>query len=249
MSIDRKVWLQTFDGINFPPWPCPTCGRGLLGLTENSYSEGQTVDHTQSGQFGDSGIKSSHGVFTAQLHCMNQVCNENVVTCGTYSYSSSSAKMIPINKTFELQFLLPSPYIFPIPNTCPESIASEVRRAFSLFWFDANSSGNRIRVSIELLLDHLKVKKRTIKNHKYHLLSLHDRIIEFHPTNPDLGEKLLAIKWIGNYSSHTQKINKENLLDDFELIQYVLEEIFGQSRKKLSAMARTINKRKGLPKT
>ncbi len=249
MSIDRKVWLQTFDGIIFPPWPCPTCGRGHLELTENSYSEDQAVDLAQSGQFGDSGIKSSYGVFTAHLHCMNQVCNEKAITCGTYSSSSSLEKMVPKNKIFELQFLHPSPYIFPIPNACPEIIASEVRRAFSLFWFDANSSGNRIRVSIELLLDHLRVKKRTKGNHKYHLLSLNDRIIEFHPTNPDIGEKLLAIKWIGNYGSHTQKISKENLLDDFELIQYVLEEIFGQSRKKLSAKARAINRRKGLPKT
>ena len=249
MPVDRTMWTLPFVKNRFPPWPCSKCGRGTLVLHDSMYRQEETAESINCRSDSDQEPEWIHGLFTAHLHCANPDCKEIVVPCGTYHTSESvdtESGDVEYSEVLEPKFLSPAPDIFRIPANCPEAITSEIRKAFALFWSDSNAAGNRVRAAVELLLDHLKIRRReSKKNGKYHKLTLHDRILEFHPKNPDLGEQLLAIKWLGNVGSHTTDLKKDDLIDDFEMLQFVLGELFEQTRKRLSTMARKIIRKKG----
>ena len=103
-------------------------------------------------------------------------------------------------------------------------------------------------------MDHLKVKKsRKTKKGKLERLSLHARIELFANKNPkknpnknaDVGEKLLAIKWLGNTGSHSDTLKHEDVLDAFELFSHALDEIFEETSVRLKKLSSSINRNKG----
>ncbi len=80
-------------------------------------------------------------------------------------------------------------------------------------------------------MDHMKVSKQiTTKRGKSQDLALHARIELFAKTSPDVGSKLLAIKWIGNSGSHSDQLQSEDILDVFDLLSYAFGEIFEKNQ-------------------
>jgi hypothetical protein len=249
MSIDRNIWILPFVKERFPPWPCPHCNGGKLLLNQDTFREEEAIESIQDRNHEAWEPEWIHGLFTAYLYCSNPNCREKAVVCGSYKVSGwfdPDTGEHDFAEVLEPDFICSSPDLFIISKTCPEDIKLEIRKAFSLYWSDLDAAGNRVRTVVELLLDHLKVRKRERKkNGKYRHLSLHDRILEFHPKNPDIGEKLLAIKWLGNVGSHGNGLSKDDLIDDFEMIQFVFEELFERTRERLSTMAKKIIRKKG----
>lgn len=247
MPIDRNIWILPFVKERFPPWPCPHCNGGILLLNQETFREEEAIESIQDRNQEAWEPEWIHGLFTAHLHCSN--CREIAVVCGSYKnlgWFDPDTGEDHFAKVLEPDFICPTPDLFIIPKTCPEDIKLEFRKAFSLYWSDLDAAGNRVRTVVELLLNHLKVRKRErTKKGKYRHLSLHDRILEFHPKNPDIGEKLLAIKWLGNIGSHGNGLSKDDLIDDFEMIQFVFEELFERTRDRLSTMAKNIIRKKG----
>ncbi len=241
MEIDRKTWTESFPKAEFPPWPCPGCAHGTLIVDMESFITGETAESISCDGFFEES-------FACHMKCTYPECKGRVVVCGaSFPMVLNDSVEGIMNVDFcRPTYIYPTPHIFPIPSKCPENITGEVIKAFSLYWCDTNAAGNRVRACIELLMDHLKIKKRRLtKIRKYCSISLHDRILDFHPQNPDIGEQLLAIKWIGNTGSHSSDLTKDDLIDDFEMLQFVLDDIFELKRKRLKAMAKGINKNKG----
>jgi len=249
MSIERNMWILPFVKERFPPWPCAICGQGMLLLQKGTYRQEETAESKNKRNHDAWEPEWVHGLFTAHLHCSNPNCNERAVVCGRFKVSEwmdQESGDIDLCEVLEPNFISPAPDVFLIPNRCPEEIKFQIRKAFELYWSDLDAAGNCLQTAVELPLDHLKIRRRQRKkNGKYHNLSLHDRILEFHPKNPDLGEQLLAIKWLGNVGSHRNGLKKDDLIDDFEMLQFVLEELFEKTRKRLSRIAKRIIKRKG----
>lgn len=249
MPIDRNIWILPFVKERFPPWPCPHCNGGILLLNQETFREEETIESIQDRNQEAWEPEWIHGLFTAHLRCSNTNCREIAVVCGSYKnlgWFDPDTGEDDFAKVLEPDFICPTPDLFIIPKTCPEDIKLEFRKAFSLYWSDLDAAGNRVRTVVELLLNYLKVRKRErTKKGKYRHLSLHDRILEFHPKNPDIGEKLLAIKWLGNIGSHGNGLSKDDLIDDFEMIQFVFEELFERTRDRLSTMAKNIIRKKG----
>ena len=77
------------------------------------------------------------------------------------------------------------------------------------------------------------------KHNKRKLLPLHDRIIKFKPKNAAAAETLLAIKWLGNESSHaaTAGLVFEDLLDAYELFEHAIDQIYVKRDKKMLKLA------------
>ena len=135
-------------------------------------------------------------------------------------------------------------------DPCPADIKDEVRAASSLYWSDVSASANRIRTAVEKILDHKKIKRskkiQSGKNAgKNRRLSLHERIELFKQKDSDLAATMLAIKWLGNAGSHTSDLNEKDLLDAFELLEHVIEELFVEKLKKIRSITKKINKKKG----
>ena len=55
---------------------------------------------------------------------------------------------------------------------------------------------------------------------------------------------MLSIKWIGNYGSHSFSISKSDLLDAYEMMNAILDDLYDNYAKKLSELSRTINENK-----
>lgn len=125
-----------------------------------------------------------------------------------------------------------------IPSGCPESVSAEVLKASSLIWCSPSSSGNKIRVAVERLMD-----AQGVPNAR----DLHVRIKNFSTTHQDVVDKLLAIKCIGNIGSHSDNLELVDVLDAFELLEYCLDELYEGRSARLKALAASINTHKGPP--
>jgi hypothetical protein len=151
-----------------------------------------------------------------------------------------------VDKALDPLFFYPTVPIFQIPADVPAEIAEQLRQSFSLFWSNPNAAANSLRVAVEAMMDFRHVRKTTVNaNGKRVHLTLHSRIVEFKNSKADLGEKLMAIKWLGNSGSHLTGISKKRLYDGYRLVHYVIEEMFEDKKRNLDKLAKTIIRRKG----
>ena len=53
----------------------------------------------------------------------------------------------------------------------------------------------------------------------------------------------MALKWLGNTGSHGSKVNVEDLLDAFEILEHTLSEIIENKSKKIATLAVNLTKK------
>lgn len=243
MAIEHDFWTNSFNEASFPPWPCPSCGRHSLSITPNSLSLAETRDSREAHSNPDWDYDWREDRFVCLLTC--QRCNQVCSVAGTtrYEYGGES-----ITRELEPRFVDPAPDIFRISNTCPSRAAQELRAAFALFWNDPNAALNRVRASLEALLDSEKVQRKAkTKKGDFRPLSLHQRIEKFLPKDVSTQKKMLAVKWLGNVGSH-EGATRIQLLEAFELVENLLEILVDKRPQRLDRKAREITRRKGKPK-
>jgi len=218
----RKI---TFSKESIPNWNCPICKKGLLKLIEDKFNFYET-------EFS----KSEHDeeywepdfirfVFNGILKC--SACEELVVFLGDgqvenmeYSDHNSGEHFEASYYIFQPRYFYPPLQIFNIIEKCPSEVEKKINESFGLFWSDLPSCANKIRTSLEMIMNQQKVKKLIISKTKKTPLSLHSRIEEFKHTKPDVANYLLAIKWIGNAGSHIEKLERIDLLDAYVLLEH-----------------------------
>ena len=62
----------------------------------------------------------------------------------------------------------------------------------------------------------------------------------------DLSDRLLAIKWLGNFGSHgSEKITIDDVLDAYEIMEDVLHEVYPDRGRNVSKLTKEINRKKG----
>lgn len=61
--------------------------------------------------------------------------------------------------------------------------------------------------------------------------------------NAILGGHLMALKWLGNAGSHDGSLNKDDLLDAFEVLDHVLAEIIDERSERVAALAAAMAKK------
>jgi len=83
------------------------------------------------------------------------------------------------------------------------------------------------------------------KKGKERAYDLHARIEMFRPTASHLGDKILAVKWLGNSGSHLTGLKREDVIKAYEMYSYVLEELFDKRTETLTKMAKRINRKRG----
>jgi hypothetical protein len=237
MTFNRKTWLN---------WktrkPCPTCESGLLiPQKSGGFIQSETEESKEMNSYG--GYYYTEYVFSLHLVCSN--CDETVVVSGQRSEENyPSDEDQGIQSSVVPTSFYPDPKIIHIPKTCPKSVKKTLNESFGLYWLDISSCANKIRISIEVLLNELKVNKTENTSSGRKNLSLHQRILLYKTINPGVANYLLAIKWIGNAGSHYSEIKKENLLDAFELLEYSLELLYNDKQKKLDKLSKEINKKR-----
>jgi hypothetical protein len=138
------------------------------------------------------------------------------------------------------------PHIIGIPRKCPKEVALELEAAFGLFWAAPTACAGRIRVALELLMDHFRIPKKAKGNSgRYYELKLHARIERFKAKDPVVGAQLMALKWLGNSGSHTGAVKHDDLLDAFEILEHSLGELIDKKSKTVAKLAKKLAKKHG----
>lgn len=246
MAIERTRWKESFTKDYGPNWPCPRCKRSL-NLDKESVRIAETVNSRTSRHSEDWDPDSLEERFVCLLKCSSTACAEPVSILGytTYEPAYDEAGHIEWDQRLHAKFVFPAPDFFALPRRCPSKVSEEVRRAFALFWADREAAANRVRTSVEYLLDSLGIQKsQKTAGGKMRKLNLHERIVLFQKVQPAVGAQLLAIKWIGNAGSHPEELSDDDLFDAFEMLSHALEEIIEKRTERVARLASEINKRK-----
>ena len=246
MPIDRKKWSPRFLEEDFPSWDCsrPCDGRVRFGpkaITE--FESGDSHAYRDHEAWDPEWI---HGRFIAHLEC--DKCGDPTVVAGTWD-----AIELPMNNwraapelvgRFSPRTFLPPPQLVQVPQDVPEEVGEELQRALALFWSDTNACANGIRSTVEAIMDNRRVQKALSKQKRGTRLSLHRRIELFSAKDSEAASWLMAVKWIGNAGSHRGLLTRSDLFDGFDLLEHVLEHLYSNRTKIVSALTRRINKRR-----
>jgi hypothetical protein len=138
MVFQRRLWAYSFPKAG-PNYTCPHCRSGALKLRETSV---QKV-----GPYHSKTVQLSDSAFTAILDCA--ACEGSAAVIG---YVRKDDALVP-------KGIYPAPPIISIPKATPREVTKELEMAFALFWVDLSSCANKIRISLERLLDALKVSE------------------------------------------------------------------------------------------
>lgn len=253
MSINRTEFKAEFNHKFLPDWICPSCHKGVLKkddksikLYEKALSSSLRVSPAWEPEW-------EHGVFSAILTCSNPSCKDIVIVTGNFCSEENIEYDAYGNAGPNIdRFLTPTNFnpplnIFIVHENVPKVIKNEIIKSFGLYWLDFASCANKIRIVLELIMDNKKVKKSTISNKgKRVYYDLHTRIDLFKKKFPEKAKLLMANKWIGNAGSHKNtNLTQDDILDGFEILELVLNQLYGTDTKRITRKASEINKRKG----
>lgn len=244
-TIDRIA--QDFVEGEVPPFPCPTCGDPLVAR-----KEGFHFDPSKESSFlyehVDSDPTIIRGVFTLRLVCSRSTCHEAVSCVGSFQtiqdeHPSGEPEYL---RCLSPLLFVPTICLFPLTSELTDRIKKPLVDSFSVFWTNSNAAANSLRISVEALMDYRRIKKWVKRNDGKEVeINLHDRILAYQKTAPDIGEKLLAIKWLGNSGSHLTGLERKDVIKGYTLYSHVLEELFENRTENLDKLAKKINRRRG----
>lgn len=243
MTVDRNLWADSFNKA-LPHWPCPTCGKGYLAAAKDKF----WIEET-----GLSKAAHDHEAwepdwitnrFVGFLECSMPACRELATVAGTsgIDHYQVSWDAYETNDIFNVEAINPAPIPISYPVATPEPITEAIRKASGLIWSSPESSANKIRQAVESLMDDAGIPDKTALGKPE---KLHNRILLFQVTDKENGDVLLATKWLGNTGSHAGAISRADVLDAFDMIEFVLENRYGTTKAELMAKVAAINAAKG----
>jgi len=252
MIKNRNIYLKPAYECEFE-FKCSSCEGGTLKVKKGSLSKRQTNSAKEFYEVVGEVCEENSSRFSLLLECKN--CNEVYCVAGTTSlkkyhgncgfeecldrYNEYCAKGIEdlcehYHDYYNIKYINPQINIFIIPDQTTDSIKKFLTKSFALFWCDKEASANKIRTALELLMDDFGIQKThtSAKGNEYTLpLNRRLELFKLHKDFGYLSEKLSAIKFLGNAGSHIRSVTKEDLLDAYEILEYVLEERFQRQER------------------
>jgi len=248
--MDRHEWPNRFTAKDAAkaPWSCPSCGQPALTVAPGTVhvEEGRESAAARDHEFWEP--EWVEGRFVCLLRC---TCHEVIAVAGRQGLAqgfSGSPDDPDIDYYNYYEPLVFEPPLRPIhlATAVPSDVREQLEQSFRLFWCDLDACSNRIRTSIEKLLDYHGVKRTVIsKNRKRVELKLHARIELFAKGGEPLSDHLMAVKWLGNAGSHAAApVTRDDVFDAYEIIEFVLREMFDQAASRIKRITKLINKTK-----
>jgi hypothetical protein len=250
--VDRTIFKLPFTKSGAGKFQCPACSKGSLNIIEELFIEKETKESRSMRDHPEWGPDYFGVVYGGILECSNSVCQE-VVSSSGYGWEEEEP-CYDDDGNFDREYVryyrpvifYPHLKPFPFPKDTPDGVGMEINKSFSLMFSDPPSSANHIRVALEHLLTHLKIKRFTTNNGRRSFLTLHRRIDLLPPKYDGVKDIFLAVKWLGNAGSHSNHdVTLDDVLDSYELTMELLDEIFSKRRKSAKSLAKKINMKKG----
>lgn len=244
--------LQRFDeeieqGMPWPRPHCRTCGEGYVSWEkpEAARNEQSMKDMDHLGWEPEWITGTMHVIG----HCDNSECKQTVVGVGKFRVGYATADFgseyegIPYAEFYKLEYFNPPLPLLSLPEAVPQNVRNAIDRAAPIIFVDPSSAATVLRASIELFLTNWGIPAYDKKDRR---INLHNRI-ELWKTetgNQEVGEQLLAIKWIGNSGSHEgEPLSVRAVIDGLEFFEAAFNELI--VAPELKARARAVNEAKG----
>lgn len=248
MGLKRDRWLAEFRAVESIPWQCPSCASSPLRIVADSLREGETRASKASHEH--EGWEPEHidGRFSCLMDCGH--CGNVVGVSGVFRvqddryYDERLGDAGDYEKYFRPRYFTESPLLVDIPEATPDALVTELLASFQLFWCDPLACTNRIRSAVEKLLTEQRVPQTTGTKGKRKFLSLHARIEKYRAKRSDIADALMAVKWIGNAGSHSSSVTIQDVLDGYELVDWVLDSLYARRHRRATSLTRAINRRK-----
>ena len=233
MASTRELWNEAFPQHDVPAFPSPWCDRGNLTYMPNSLRLEQPG--------GDALALQDHLITPLEATWRFSLFLKCAVTkCGNVVSVHGDAQLVEADDWYDdedrFHYRLspggmhPAPPLATVPIDTPESVENELRIANSLFWVDLGACANRLRISVERILDEFGLPPG----------SLHSRIQAFTVADPAHAQTFDALRFVGNVGSHEGAVRRETILDAFEIYQDALAELFGKRTAKIDALKQKI---------
>lgn len=184
--------------------------------------------------------------FAGLMTCSLSSCGEIVAVLGDVRVFEDGDDDVYEPKMVFSDFLRPvsispAPLLIQPPVGTPDLVEGALREASGLIWQSAEGAANQVRQAVEHLMDHQGVTSSLPGA----FLSLHNRIKEFEKKDAANAEILLAVKWLGNSGSHAGGLTRDDVFDAFDMVEYVLTNLFDTTAATIMAKAKAINTQKG----
>lgn len=249
--MHREVWTNRVFSYNnpIPSWTCPVCEVGSLSIKASDIRDipaRATEKSRKVTSSNSTGLMTF--VFTDKLICSNQACQERVVMSGRGEYWDELDTHHLKNgflgtrmKKFYPEYFSPHLKIIKIPRSVPKEIQNQLSKSFPLYWIDLGACANKIRVSLELILDDQSIPRAPKENARSY--TLHKRIELFQKEQVELAELLNAMKLLGNEGSHEGHVLVSELLDGYEIMEQLLIDLYPDSKLRVRDLAARMNQK------
>lgn len=215
MAFKKKLWGYAFHAGKGPDYPCPHCKVGSLKLRKSTVKRAGPVQART--------VRLSDAAFTGMLECHS--CEGSAVVVG---YVRKDGYLVP-------RGIYPAPPIITYPSATPREVANELNTAFALFWVDMSSCANKIRVSLERLLEFLNVPAGRLAS----------RIQSLEGADKLQTEVFHALREVGNVGSHGSDARRDVVLAAFEIYEDQLRKLFTPQGTRIESLAKRLRETKG----
>lgn len=227
MDWPTRHWI----GENHPSdWNCPRCGSRLN--LEPPFSEIRIGDYNWEPEFeaGDPTVRNLH--FVGFARCTSLGCGVPV----------SIAGRTRVQRFQEIEFTDytvwatdPPPRIFRRSSLLPAVLERRMERAERLMWVDSASCANALRTVVESFLTDQGVTPMRTLHQRIEAYGKRDTASEL------LALHLMAVKILGNAGSHENlSVGDGDVYDAFEQVDFVLHEVYDDTKFRLAARAKEI---------
>lgn len=251
--MDRTPYQLPFTVDRVPAWVCPACGTGHLTLDKKSLIKRETAASAAARAHEAWEPDWIRNVFACVFVCNNPGCTEQVACTGVGhadvvdEYEDEDRGWTrSIEEPLTPKYFHPPLVLMDVPSKCPEKVTGYLHESFALSFADPSAALNSARTAVEALMTALGIKRFAIVRGKQKAISLHQRIQLLPTKYQEQKDLLLAVKWLGNAGSHDgEKATTADVSITYDLLEHVLSEIYEGKGKKLRAMAKKVNKKKG----
>lgn len=238
---------------NIPPWPCPSCSRGVLNIVEGTFQEKERAHSVKAKECDAWDPEWIEALYSCLLRCSNSACGEFVASHGTGSLEWAQEnddlgepQQVYITH-FKPRYFYPPLRIFEVPPDTPESVVFELNAAFELAFCQPASSANRLRMALENILTYLGISRsRKNKQGKRSFTPLAIRIESIPDSKQAIKDLCTAVRWLGNAGSHPDdKITSDVVMDACEIMEKIIHDVFDSKGKRVRQLSRKIIANKG----
>lgn len=227
------------------PYQCPHCYNGALKLSGDFNSQETEASKVQHGEeWWDPDYVTL--VFNCTLKCTT--CNELVFMVGNgvveidHDIDEHGGWISEWVSFYSPTYFHPPLQLIDYAANTPQEVIAPLSVASSLYFTSPASCCNSVRIAAEIILTKLGVPdkegdKSFSFGHRINLLADEQKSTK---------ELFNAIRWLGNHGSHPgSEIEFDDALHALEIMEFLLEEIYGDKRKVLKDLVAAINDRKG----